>query len=51
MHKQKLIDDTFQVTEIDKGGKVFDKGKYIRLGFQLANVIIFLYSFSNFWQD
>ena len=26
MHKQKLIDDTFQVTEIDKGGKVFDKG-------------------------
>ena len=27
MHKQKLIDDTFQVTEIDKGGKVFDKGK------------------------
>ena len=28
MNKQKLIDDTFKVDGINKGGKVFEKGKY-----------------------
>ena len=38
MHKQKLIDDTFQVTDINKGGKekVFEKGKYFKQSYQFC---------------
>ena len=29
MNRQKLIDDTFYVSEINKDGKVFEKGKCV----------------------